>query len=204
MNLDEIRARLYSSTGITPVGEGPGWGWGAKRDKNAEILAGYKGYTGLDKIAMDAMKQGFNVEDPTKTMTGLLETLAPNLSGWAPSKVAPYLATTVSMNTGLIPQAGVTMTRPMADPGVLGMMQGYGSSGKGKRVGGVSQHDKWARQAGSYKKQGDVRLPGIIEMLAGSYTDRIQDYLDKFQDLPDIRSAVESVDDEDKLASVWT
>ena len=75
---------------------------------------------------------------------------------------------------------------------------------KGKRGGGVSQHDKWARQAGPYKKQGDVRLPGIIAMLAGSYTDRIKDYLQNFQDLPDIRAAAEKVDDEDKLASVWT
>ena len=36
------------------------------------------------------------------------------------------------------------------------------------------------------------------------YTDRIKDYLQNFQDLPDIRAAAEKVDDEDKLASVWT
>ena len=156
MNLDEIRARLYSSTGITPVGAGPGWGWGAKRDKNAEILAGYKGYTGLDKVAMDAMKQGYNVEDPTKTMTGLLQTLAPNLSGWPSGTAAPRIATKVAMDTGIIP------------------------------------------------KTEETNIPGIIAMLAGSYTDRIKDYLDRFQDLPDIRAAVESIDDEDKLADVWT
>ena len=156
MNLDEIRARLYSSTGITPVGEGPGWGWSAKRDTNAEILSGYKGYTGLDKIAMDVMKQGYNVEDPTKTMTGLLQTLAPNLSGWPPSVAAPRVGTQIAMSTGLIP------------------------------------------------KTDEENVPGIIAMLAGSYTDRIQDYLTNFQDLPDIRAAVESIDDEDKLADVWT
>tara|TARA_Y100000296_G_scaffold43099_1_gene49563 strand:- start:62 stop:532 length:471 start_codon:yes stop_codon:yes gene_type:complete len=156
MNLDEIRARLYSSTGITPVAEGPGWGRSKIRDENAARLAAYEGYTGLDKIAMDVMKQGYNVEDPTKTMTGLLQTLAPNLSGWPPSVAAPRVGTQIAMSTGLIP------------------------------------------------KTDEENVPGIIAMLAGSYTDRIQDYLTNFQDLPDIRAAVESIDDEDKLADVWT
>jgi hypothetical protein len=154
MTLEEIQERLYSSTGITPVAAGPVWGGSAKRDKNAEILASYPGYTGLDKIAMDVMKQGYNVEDPTKTMTGLLETLAPNLSGWAPGTAAPRIATQVSMNTGLIP------------------------------------------------KTEETNIPGIIAMLAGSYTDRINDYLQNFQDLPDIRAAAEKVVEEEEVP--WT
>ena len=156
MTLEEIQERLYSTTGVTPVGLGPGWGRSKLRDENAALLASYEGYTGLDKLAMDAMKQGYNVEDPTKTMTGLLQTLAPNLSGWNPSAAAPRIATKVAMDTGIIP------------------------------------------------KTEETNIPGIIALLAGSYTDRIQDYLTNFQDLPDIRAAVESIDDEDKLASVWT
>ena len=160
MNLDEIRARLYGSTGITPVRTGPGWGYSAKRDKNAAILEGYKGYTGLDKIAMDVMKQGYNVEDPTKTMTGLLQTLAPNLSGWPPSVAAPYVGTKIGMSTGLIPKTD----------------------------------------------EETPLFPGIIEMLASKYTNEINDYLRDFQDLPDIRAAVEAAEtgnlhelDEDKF-----
>jgi|TARA_R110002020_G_scaffold463596_1_gene683716 hypothetical protein len=207
MTLEEIQERLYSTTGITPVKPGPGWGRSKTRDENAERLATYEGYTGLDKIAMDAMMQGYNVEDPTKTMTGLLETLAPNLSGWDASTSAPYIATRVSMNTGILPKFRGNVTRPMEDPGIQAAMRGYASSGKGRPAGGVSQHDKWARQANAYRNN-PKSLPGIIGMLAGSYTGRIRDYLDRFQDLPDIRAAAEKVteviDDEDKLASVWT
>ena len=156
MTLEEIQARLYSSTGITPVKSGIGIGKSAVRDENIARLASYEGYTALDKLAMDAMKQGYNVEDPTKTMTGLLGALSPNLSFASQDVAAPRIATKVAMDTGLIP------------------------------------------------KTEETNIPGIIALLAGSYTDRIQDYLTNFQDLPDIRAAVESVDDEDKLASVWT
>ena len=156
MTLEEIHARLYSSTGITPVKSGIGIGKSAVRDENIARLASYEGYTALDKLAMDAMKQGYNVEDPTKTMTGLLGALSPNLSFASQDVAAPRIATKVAMDTGLIP------------------------------------------------KTEETNIPGIIALLAGSYTDRIQDYLTNFQDLPDIRAAVESVDDEDKLASVWT
>ena len=149
MTLEEIQARLYSSTGITPVKSGIGFGKSAVRDENIARLASYKGYTGLDKVAMDAMKQGYNVEDPTKTMTGLLQTLAPNLSGWPPSVAAPRVGTQIAMSTGLIP------------------------------------------------KTDEENVPGIIAMLAGSYTDRIQDYLTNFQDLPDIRAAAEKVTEEE-------
>ena len=159
MNLDEIRARVYSSTGMTRV---PSGNSSDEQDKiyaeNQARLADYQGYTGLDKLAMDAMRQGYNVEDPTKTMTGLLETLAPNLSGWPPSVAAPYVGTQIGMNTGLIPKTD----------------------------------------------EENPKVPGIIAMLARSYTDEINDYLENFQDLPDIRAAAEKVDDEDKLASVWT
>ena len=157
MNLDEIRARLYSSTGMTRVPSGIS---SDEQDKiyaeNQARLADYQGYTGLDKLAMDAMRQGYNVEDPTKTMKGLLGTLTPALTDWGPFFARPRIATQVAMNIGLVPKTKQT------------------------------------------------KIPGIIEMLAGSYTDRIKDYLQNFQDLPDIRAAAEKVDDEDKLASVWT
>ena len=149
MNLDEIRARLYSSTGITPVAEGPGWGRSKIRDENAARLAAYEGYTGLDKLAMDAMRQGYNVEDPTKTMKGLLGTLTPALTDWGPFFARPRIATQVAMNTGLVP------------------------------------------------KTKETKIPGIIAMLAGSYTNRINDYLQNFQDLPDIRAAAEKVTEEE-------
>ena len=147
MTLEEIQKRLYSTTGITPVKPGPGWGRSKTRDENAARLADYEGYTGLDKIAMDVMKQGYNVEDPTKTMTGLLQTLAPNLSGWPPSVAAPYVGTQIGMNTGLIPKTD----------------------------------------------EENPKVPGIIAMLARSYTDEINDYLENFQDLPDIRQAIENI-----------
>ena len=156
MTLDEIRERLYSSTGITPVKPGIGFGKSKVRDENKARLAAYEGYTSLDKLAMDAMKQGYNVEDPTKTMTGLLGVLSPNLSFASQDVAAPRIATKVAMDTGIIP------------------------------------------------KTEETNIPGIIAMLAGSYTDRINDYLHNYQDLPDIRAAAEKVDDEDKLASVWT
>ena len=154
MTLEEIQERLYSTTGITPVRAGPGWGYGAKRDRNAEILAEFKGYTGLDKIAMDAMKQGYNVEDPTKTMTGLLGALSPELTGAPKFLSRPRIATKVAMNIGLVP------------------------------------------------KTEETNIPGIIALLAGSYTDRIKDYLDRFQDLPDIRAAAEKVTEEEEVP--WT
>ena len=157
MNLDEIRARLYSSTGMTPV---PSSASSAEEDKiyaeNKARLAAYEGYTSLDKLAMDAMRQGYNVEDPNKTMKGLLGTLSPALTGAPKFLSRPRIATKVAMNIGLVPKTEQT------------------------------------------------KIPGIIEMLAGSYTDRIKDYLQNFQDLPDIRAAAEKGDDEDKLASVWT
>ena len=151
MTLEEIQERLYSSTGITPVRSGVGFGKSAVRDENRARLASYEGYTALDKLAMDAMKRGYNVEDPTKTMTGLLGVLSPNLSFASQDVAAPRIATKVAMDTGIIP------------------------------------------------KTEETNIPGIIAMLAGSYTDRIKDYLDRFQDLPDIRQAFEAIDDEDKL-----
>jgi hypothetical protein len=39
-------------------------------------------------------------------------------------------------------------------------------------------------------------------MLAGSYTDEINDYLRDFQDLPDIRAAAEKVVEEEEVP--WT
>jgi len=155
MNLDEIRARLYSSTGMTPVPSGAS---SAEEDKiyaeNKAKLAAYPGYTALDKMAMDFMKQGYNVEDPTKTMKGLLGTLTPALTDWGPFFARPRIATQVAMNVGLVP------------------------------------------------KTEETKIPGIIALLAGSYTDRIQDYLDKFQDLPDIRAAAEKVTEEEEVP--WT
>ena len=154
MTLEEIQERLYSSTGITPVKPGIGFGKSKVRDENKARLAAYEGYTSLDKLAMDAMKQGYNVEDPTKTMTGLLGVLSPNLSFASQDVAAPRIATKVAMDTGIIP------------------------------------------------KTEETNIPGIIAMLAGSYTDRINDYLQNFQDLPDIRAAAEKVVEEEEVP--WT
>ena len=197
MNLDEIRARLYSSTGITPVKPGPGWGKSKKRDENAARLAAYEGYTGLDKAAMDFMKQGYNVEDPTKTMTGLLGVLAPNLSGAPKVLSVPRIATKVASQTGIIPWS-YAESEDEGRRQLIAQMQGYGAAGKGSRIdrGGSFMQDRWARQAARYKK-GTQNIPNIISMLAGSYTDRIKDYLSKFQDLPDIRAAAEKVTEEE-------
>ena len=154
MTLEEIQERLYSSTGITPVKPGIGFGKSKVRDENKARLAAYEGYTSLDKLAMDAMKQGYNVEDPTKTMTGLLGVLSPKLSFASQDVAAPRIATKVAMDTGIIP------------------------------------------------KTEETNIPGIIAMLAGSYTDRINDYLQNFQDLPDIRAAAEKVVEEEEVP--WT
>ena len=157
MTLEEIQERLYSTTGMTPVKSGFDWIGSKKseaRDKNIGILSSYQGYTALDKLAMDAMKQGYNVEDPTKTMTGLLGVLSPNLSFASQDVAAPRIATKVAQDTGIIP------------------------------------------------KTEETNIPGIIAMLAGSYTDRINDYLQNFQDLPDIRAAAEKVAEEEEVP--WT
>jgi hypothetical protein len=124
MNADEIKARLLN-LGIVTVPSGFQGFWPAKqpditsgektkswsdwRDLNKEALEAGGAAKVLDGIAMKQMLQG-NAQgiDPTKTISGLLGILAPNLSGateLGPPNVGAAMAQKIGMateNTGLL------------------------------------------------------------------------------------------------------
>ena len=74
--------------------------WSDWRDINRDILATDEGSTGLDKIAMQQMKQGYVLNiDPEKTMAGLLGVLTPSVSGFT-KQGPPNVGETIAQKIG--------------------------------------------------------------------------------------------------------